>query len=252
MRMEEIEGALEIEDDLVDEWYECLTYEQRQNVYDFMKDNGRIYAIIVEEGDDLDEIEELFGGESETYYITEFADELHQDDTLHIKVNQDNYKGGQVTSFFRNNEPKAPLNVRYNRVEAEVWQRPIKEMFSGDYECESFLEEIWKQSTETLGGLEVSVIVDRDNNLFLNHGSPGFVDYEGVNLRGMRLPLRCWIHTYPFGYAFWSGTDNRTLRNWRPALHSAIVLGKGEHLKWEKTSEGERMTKVVNSPQFEL
>lgn len=243
MRMEEIEGALEIEDDLVDEWYECLTYEQRQNVYDFMKDNGRIYAIIVEEGDDLDEIEDLFG--EENYGVGSGV--IGNDDTLPV-----HYGAGEVTSFFRNNEPKAPLNVRYNRVEAEVWQRPIKEMFSGDYECESFLEEIWKQSTETLGGLEVSVIVDRDNNLFLNHGSPGFVDYEGVNLRGMRLPLRCWIHTHPFGYAFWSGTDNRTLRNWRPALHSAIVLGKGEHLKWEKTSEGERMTKVVNSPQFEL
>lgn len=248
MRMEEIEGALEIEDDLVDEWYECLTYEQRQNVYDFMKDEGRIYAIIVEEGDDLEEIEDLFADDFEENFGVG-SGVIGNDDTLPVP---DNYKAGQVTSFFRNNEPKAPLNVRYNRVESHVWQTPIKEMFSGDYECESFLEEIWKQSTETLGGLEVSVIVDRDNNLFLNHGSPGFVDYEGVNLRGMRLPLRCWIHTHPFGYAFWSGTDNRTLRNWRPALHSAIVLGKGEHLKWEKTSEGERMTKVVNSPQFEL
>jgi len=247
MRMEEIEGALEIEDDLVDAWYECLTYEERKNVYDFMKDEGRIYAIIVEEGDDLEEIEDLFG--EENYGVGSGV--IGNDDTLHITV-PNNYRAGEVTSFFRNNEPKAPLNVRYNRVEPEVWQTPIREMFGGDYECESFLEEIWKQSTETLGGLEVSVIVDRDNNLFLNHGSPGFVDYEGVNLRGMRLPLRCWIHTHPFGYAFWSGTDNRTLRNWRPVLHSAIVLGKEEHLKWEKTSEGERMTKVVNSPQFEL
>jgi hypothetical protein len=162
------------------------------------------------------------------------------------------YQGGMVSGFFRNNEPKAPLNVQYHRIEPEVWQTPIRKMFSGDYECESFLAEIWKQSVETLGGLEVSVIVDGNDNLYINHGSPGFVDYVGVDLRGMRIPIKCWIHTHPFGYAFWSGTDNRTLRNWRPILNSAIVLGKGEHLKWEKTENGERMTKVVNTDRFDL
>ena len=95
-------------------------------------------------------------------------------------------------------------------------------MFSGDYECESFLAEIWKMA-ETLGGLEVSVIVDGNDNLYINHGSPGFVDYVGVDLRGMRIPIKCWIQHAPAWLCFWSGTDNRTLRNWRPILNSAIV-----------------------------
>ena len=247
MRLEEIDGAVEIDDKLVDSWYECLTYSQRKSVFDFTKDNGRVYAIIVEEGDDLDEIEDMWG-------VPEYGeiDLGIENETVHIKVESTPYQGGMVSGFFRNNEPKAPLNIQYHRVEDEVWQTPIREMFSGDYECESFLAEIWKQSVETLGGLEVSVIVDGNDNLYINHGSPGFVDYVGVDLRGMRIPIKCWIHTHPFGYAFWSGTDNRTLRNWRPILNSAIVLGKGEHLKWEKTENGERMTKVVNTPKFDL
>ena len=259
MKLEEIDGAEQIDDRFVDTWYECLTYDQRKNVFDFVKQDGRVYAIVVEEGDDLDEIEDKWG--EPTYGEFELTtDDLEWDEgltrwsgkTMHIKVESTPYQGGMVSGFFRNNEPKAPLNVQYHRVEDEVWQTPIREMFSGDYECESFLAEIWKQSVETLGGLEVSVIVDGNDNLYINHGSPGFVDYVGVDLRGMRIPIKCWIHTHPFGYAFWSGTDNRTLRNWRPILNSAIVLGKGEHLKWEKTENGERMTKVVNQSQFEL
>jgi hypothetical protein len=242
MRLEEIDGAVEIDDRFVDTWYECLSYAQRQNIFDFVKDDGRVYAIVVEEGDDLEEIEDMWGEPTQ-------EDDL---ESVKIKVESTPYQGGMVSGFFRNNEPKAPLNVQYHRVEPEVWQTPIREMFSGDYECESFLAEIWKQSVETLGGLEVSVIVDGNDNLYINHGSPGFVDYVGVDLRGMRIPIKCWIHTHPFGYAFWSGTDNRTLRNWRPILNSAIVLGKGEHLKWEKTENGERMTKVVNTDRFDL
>ena len=252
MRLEEINGAEQIDDRFVDTWYECLSYDQRKQVFDFVKQDGRIYAIVVEEGDDLDEIEDKWGEPTMDDLGCDTGVIGHSGKTMHIKVDSTPYQGGMVSGFFRNNEPKAPLNVQYHRVEPEVWQTPIREMFSGDYECESFLAEIWKQSVETLGGLEVSVIVDGNDNLYINHGSPGFVDYVGVDLRGMRIPIKCWIHTHPFGYAFWSGTDNRTLRNWRPILNSAIVLGKGEHLKWEKTENGERMTKVVNTDRFDL
>jgi len=247
MKLEEIDGAEQVDDRFVDTWYECLNYDQRKKVFDFVKQDGRVYAIVVEEDDDLDEIEDKWG-EPDHGEFDWNAEAVN----ITVGAQTTPYQGGMVSGFFRNNEPKAPLNVQYHRVEKDVWQKPIREMFSGDYECESFLAEIWKQSVETLGGLEVSVIVDGNDNLYINHGSPGFVDYIGVDLRGMRIPIKCWIHTHPFGYAFWSGTDNRTLRNWRPILNSAIVLGKGEHLKWEKTENGERMTKVVNQSQFEL
>ena len=61
MRLEEIDGAEQIDDRFVDTWYECLSYDQRKQVFDFVKQDGRIYAIVVEEGDDLDEIEDKWG-----------------------------------------------------------------------------------------------------------------------------------------------------------------------------------------------
>ena len=169
------------------------------------------------------------------------------------------YEGGVMSSFFRGTEPKGPLNIQHTDIAPEVWQKEINEVWEhllrkGEDKPRDrrFLDAIWNASTVILPGLEVSVIVDRKGKLFMNSGSPGYVDYGGVNVTGMSIPIRCWIHTHPFGYAFWSGTDNRTLRNWRPINQEAIVIGKGEHMIWEKTSTGERMTKVVDREAFEL
>ena len=169
------------------------------------------------------------------------------------------YEGGVMSSFFRGTEPKGPLNIQHTDIAPEFWQREIKEVWEhllrkGEDipRDRRFLDAIWNASTHILPGLEVSVIVDRKGKLFMNSGSPGYVDYSGVSVTGMSIPIRCWIHTHPFGYAFWSGTDNRTLRNWRPINKEAIVIGKGEHMIWEKTQTGERMTKIVDREAFEL
>ena len=55
----------------------------------------------------------------------------------------------------------------------------------------------------------------------------------------MKLPIKCWIHTHPFGQAYWSGTDWGTINKWRSAnedgtwmnlMKSAIVLGDNQYL----------------------
>lgn len=164
------------------------------------------------------------------------------------------------SGFFRMSEPKSgPLNEQYTDVEPEVWQAEIKEIwrhlsFKGedDPTNQNFIDSIWNASKSILNGLEVSVIIDRDGKLFMNSGSPGYVEYGGVNVAGMKIPIRCWIHTHPFGQAFWSGTDTNTLRNWRPILEQAIVIGNQEYLQWDKLEKKEVMTKVVWKDQFKL
>ena len=78
---------------------------------------------------------------------------------------------------------------------------------------DKFLEEIWKASTEILPHLEVQVVIDDNNKLFISSGSPSYVDFQ-INPVGMKLPIKCWIHTHPFGQAYWSGIDWRTIDTW--------------------------------------
>ena len=47
------------------------------------------------------------------------------------------------------------------------------------------------------------------------------------------MPVRCWIHTHPFGSAYFSGTDIRTVSIWQPLMETAYVLGgKGHYGFW--------------------
>ena len=45
----------------------------------------------------------------------------------------------------------------------------------------------------------------------------------------MKLPIKCWIHTHPFGSAYFSGTDIRTVSIWEPLMQTAYVLGGDGH-----------------------
>ena len=110
-----------------------------------------------------------------------------------------------------------------------------------DFNSENFLDCIWEISTDDLPGLEVSVVVDNNDRLFISKGTGSFVDYESENVKGMRIPLKCWIHTHPFGAAFFSGIDWNTINTQRPILNSAIVLGKMEKMKWYKDWKGEEI-----------
>jgi len=110
-----------------------------------------------------------------------------------------------------------------------------------NFDSEAFLDCIWEVSTEDLPGLEVSVVVDANNKLFIGKGTGSFVDYKSENVTGMMIPLKCWIHTHPFGAAYFSGTDWFTINTQRPILNSAIVLGNMERMKWYKNREGEEI-----------
>jgi hypothetical protein len=99
----------------------------------------------------------------------------------------------------------------------------------------SFHKAIWEASTEILPHLEVQVVIDAKNDCYVSSGSSGFVDFGSVP-KGMKMPVRCWIHTHPFGSAYFSGTDIRTVSIWKPLMQTAYVLGGvGHYGFWENT-----------------
>lgn len=103
-------------------------------------------------------------------------------------------------------------------------EKLIRDNFDGVWSDRKFTEAIWKASTEILNGLEVQVVVDGKDNLHISFGTAGFVSFK-VDPVGMTLPIKCWIHTHPFGAAYFSGTDWNTVGKWEPLMHNAIVLG---------------------------
>jgi len=92
----------------------------------------------------------------------------------------------------------------------------------------TFHSAIWEASTKILPNLEVQVVVDANFNLHISSGSSGYVDFQ-INPVGMKLPIKCWIHTHPFGSAYFSGVDWRTIRIWGAKMESAYVLGGYSH-----------------------
>lgn len=111
-----------------------------------------------------------------------------------------------------------------------MWDAAIRENWNGEV-SEDFLATIWETSTETLPGLEVQVVVDSSDTIHVSKGSPGYVDFK-IDPVGMKLPIKCWIHTHPFGHAYWSGIDWSTIDTWRPFMKRAIVLGKDQRGMW--------------------
>lgn len=105
----------------------------------------------------------------------------------------------------------------------------------------NFLDVIWEQSLTAFDKpREVQIIVDCNNQLFISFGTPGFVSFEGQEeelydrKQPMSMPIICWIHTHPFGAAYFSGTDWNTIRTWQLLMNSAIVLGDNQRMLWTK------------------
>tara|TARA_R110000851_G_C13022836_1_gene560355 strand:- start:780 stop:1343 length:564 start_codon:yes stop_codon:yes gene_type:complete len=102
-------------------------------------------------------------------------------------------------------------------------------------DTEVFFTSIWKMSMEVLEGMEVQVIVDNKDDLYISSGSASFVSFEDhedelVNGAAMQIPIKCWIHTHPFGEAYLSGTDWKTVKTWQPIMKSAVVLGDNQYI----------------------
>lgn len=109
----------------------------------------------------------------------------------------------------------------------------IRREYAGDWSDKVFWDAIWFASTQVLNGLEVQVVIDAKDNLHISSGTAGYVDFK-VDPVGMKLPIKCWIHTHPFGSAYFSGTDIRTVSIWEPLMHNAVVLGgRGHHGVWD-------------------
>lgn len=125
-------------------------------------------------------------------------------------------------------------------------KRLLKYNYKQNGNTEKFWDEVWNLSTNILHGLEVSVVIDRDEKLFISKGTASFVDYKDENIKGLTIPMKCWIHTHPFGKAYFSQTDWNTLKVQRMILDSAVVLGNGEYCTWDKEENSQilRHTKV--------
>ena len=104
---------------------------------------------------------------------------------------------------------------------------------------QDFLDAIWKASTEILPNLEVQVVIDDNWKLHISSGSAGFVGFPSEP-KGLKLPIRCWIHTHPFGSAYFSSVDWRTVSIWGQHMKCAYVLGGGFHYGfWEQKNPNE-------------
>jgi len=110
-------------------------------------------------------------------------------------------------------------------------EQHIEEMWlcDEDVEAEGFFEAIWYASTEILPALEVQVVIDGNNNCHVTTGSSGYVEFGMKPPVGMKLPIKCWIHTHPFGSAYFSGVDWNTVNTWENLMQEAYVLGGVEH-----------------------
>jgi len=95
-------------------------------------------------------------------------------------------------------------------------------------EIKELFEHIWYASTEILPNLEVQLVIDSNEVIHISSGSSGYVDFQ-IDPVGMKLPIKTWIHTHPFGSAYFSGTDIRTVTVWEPLMKSAHVLGGDGH-----------------------
>ena len=125
-------------------------------------------------------------------------------------------------------------DIEYDtQVVIEDWKEQIEESYGYDWNIK-FHQKIWEMSLTAFDKpREVQVVIDKNQKLFISVGDGSFVSFDGQEgaLKGMKLPLREWIHTHPFGQAYFSGTDLRTISIWERYLDSATVIGKDEEMK---------------------
>lgn len=74
-----------------------------------------------------------------------------------------------------------------------------------------------------LAGLETSVLIDAEDSVSIDWGSPGRVALSPPI--GCAAPFKVWTHTHPGFDAYWSGTDTNSLANGASIVSRALVLG---------------------------
>tara|TARA_R110002033_G_scaffold7700_7_gene27670 strand:+ start:41 stop:586 length:546 start_codon:yes stop_codon:yes gene_type:complete len=137
------------------------------------------------------------------------------------------------------------INSHYQYLSADIMRSAhtdvkLSDMQDVAYHDLSFHKTIWKASTQILPSLEVQVIVDAKNQCFVTTGSSGYVEFGMNPPVGCTLPIRCWIHTHPFGAAYFSGIDIKTVSTWVNLMETAYVLGGDGHYGfWEQGKPNE-------------
>jgi proteasome lid subunit RPN8/RPN11 len=121
--------------------------------------------------------------------------------------------------------------------------------------CERFYTEVWNVSMNAFDvPREVQVVIDDNDVLHSSVGTPSFVSFQGDEgqLHGLKLPIKCWIHTHPFGRAYFSGTDWKTIKTWRDVMSSCVVLG--DNMFWSYNTGNNVVKKVsysiLKEPQY--
>ena len=135
------------------------------------------------------------------------------------------------------------------QVKEPNWKSWIRDMYDNtedgphdinDGQFKAFLDTIWEMSLTAFDiPREVQVVIDANKNLFISFGTPSFVSFmnQEDELRDnepMTLPIDCWIHTHPFGMAYFRGTDWSTIKTWEHIMEHAIVLGDNQMMEWKK------------------
>ena len=91
----------------------------------------------------------------------------------------------------------------------------------------------------------MQVVIDSNDAIHISSGSAGYVDFA-IDPVGMKLPIKCWIHTHPFGRAYFSGTDISTVSVWEPLMETAYVLGGVGHYGFWNQQEPTQLQIYVN------
>ena len=70
-----------------------------------------------------------------------------------------------------------------------------------------------------------------------NRTTPSFVSFmnheDELYGQRMRLPIKCWIHTHPFGEAYFSSIDWKTINTWNSEMENAVVLGNLQYYAYK-------------------
>ena len=75
-----------------------------------------------------------------------------------------------------------------------------------------------------LAGLETSVLIDAESQIFIDWGTAGQVQLQPPV--GAKSPFKLWVHTHPNFAAYWSITDTNSLSLGTTILETAMVLGE--------------------------
>jgi len=107
------------------------------------------------------------------------------------------------------------------------WKEKISASYWKDHVLH-FYDVIWDMSLNAFDiPREVQVVIDSNNKLFISVGNGGLVTFGGQDEQtiGMKFPIKEWIHTHPFGAAYFSGTDMNTIFMYQRHMLKATVLG---------------------------